>query len=421
MTEISGLDLHLGAPGLSDHLGSLADADRRSAALQAAADADAPSSEEEEWRYSPIGDLDLSAWSPQLAAPSVDIAPAPDGSWAAVVDVVNGWVVAIDLDDGWASKGLAVETDELIGRTITAPDAGQLDQLHMALAPAALRISVPAGMSVTDPVLVRSHHTGEGVASFAHSIASVGADGEIVIVERQTSAEGAVLAAPLLELDVASAGRLRWVTVQELGADAWQLGRLVSSAGDQSTLFTGIAAFGGAYARVRTDTTLDGRGSTGELVAVYYGDGEQIHDFRTFQHHKAGDTLSDLLFKGAADDEAGSIYTGLIEIHEEGAGSNAHQTNRNVKLSEDAWAWSVPNLEIHNNDVRCSHASTVSPVDVDQRFYLHARGVPPMEADRLIVAGFFDEVITRLPNDAVQADVRALIAEKLARRVGGDS
>ncbi len=92
-----------------------------------------------------------------------------------------------------------------------------------------------------------------------------------------------------------------------------------------------------------------------------------------------------------------------------------------MKLSEDAWAWSVPNLEIHNNDVRCSHASTVSPVDVDQRFYLHARGVPPMEADRLIVAGFFDEVITRLPNDAVQADVRALIAEKLARRVGGDS
>ncbi len=111
----------------------------------------------------------------------------------------------------------------------------------------------------------------------------------------------------------------------------------------------------------------------------------------------------------------------MIHIHPDGAGSNAFQTNRNIKLSPDAWAWSVPNLEIENNDVRCSHASTVSPVDADQQFYLQARGVPPVAADRLIVAGFFDEVIERLPAADLRHEVRRLVAAKLDGRGAVDA
>jgi Fe-S cluster assembly protein SufD len=109
----------------------------------------------------------------------------------------------------------------------------------------------------------------------------------------------------------------------------------------------------------------------------------------------------------------------MIHIHPEGAGSNAFQTNRNVKLGEDAWAWSVPNLEIENNDVRCSHASTVSPVDPDQRFYLHSRGIPPAIADRLIVAGFFEEALRKVPVAPAARIARALISDKLDQRLAG--
>ena len=116
-------------------------------------------------------------------------------------------------------------------------------------------------------------------------------------------------------------------------------------------------------------------------------------DFRTFQDHAAPDTTSNLLFKGAVGDQAASVYTGLIQVEKNARGTNAFQTNRNLKLSDDAWAESVPNLEIENNDVHCSHASTVGPIDEDQRFYLESRGVPPEVAERLIVAGFFDEVL----------------------------
>ncbi|HEY4376253.1 MAG TPA: SufD family Fe-S cluster assembly protein, partial [Acidimicrobiales bacterium] len=110
-----------------------------------------------------------------------------------------------------------------------------------------------------------------------------------------------------------------------------------------------------------------------------------------------------------------SVYTGLIKVEKQARGTNAFQTNRNIKLSDEAWAESVPNLEIENNDVHCSHASAVGPVDEEQRFYLESRGVPPLEADRLIVAGFFEEVVRRLPVAAVAPIVRSRVADKLER------
>jgi Fe-S cluster assembly protein SufD len=110
------------------------------------------------------------------------------------------------------------------------------------------------------------------------------------------------------------------------------------------------------------------------------------------------------------------VYTGLIHIGKQASGVTAFQTNRNVKLSDGAWAHSDPNLEIENNDVRCSHASTVGPVDEDQAFYLESRGIRPALAERLIVMGFFDEVLERLPVPGAVEILRAEISAKLDRR-----
>ena len=144
-------------------------------------------------------------------------------------------------------------------------------------------------------------------------------------------------------------------------------------------------------------------------------------DFRTFQRHEAPDTTSNLLFTGALAGAARSVYTGLIRVEAAARGTNAFQTNRNLKLSDDAWAESVPNLEIENNDVRCSHASTVAPVDPDQRFYLESRGVPPAEAERLLAMGFFGEVLDAVPVPAVAALVREEIAARIVAAVRPDT
>lgn len=415
-----------------DVVSGQSDLGERPGRSQAAADAmamDLPTTETEEWRYSPISDADFSQLmadlSPVLAAPDAGLVDAALGAAdnvtsrveaaAAKIVVVDGFAVQVDVDPGWAAKGLTVEVDG--ARTLVSPPSPTLfDSLHHAFSPAAVVVSAPAGLAVTEPVLVVTYHGSPSTLSCPHVVINVAEAGELSVVELQTSAPGAGLQLPVTELYAGPASRLRYAVLQENGADHVQIGRQVSSADGQASLAAGVAAFGGRYLRLRTDSRLVGRGATASLAAAYYGDGDQVHDFRTFQHHEARDTKSDLLFKGTQDDRSGSIYTGLIHIHADGAGTNAFQTNRNVKLSEDAWAWSVPNLEIENNEVHCSHASTVSPVDDDQRFYLHARGVPPTAADRLIVAGFYDEVLARLPVEVVRDRVKELINEKLDRR-----
>src|SRR5207302_10702368 len=174
---------------------------------------------------------------------------------------------------------------------------------------------------------------------------------------------------------------------------------------------------GGAHAAVRTDCRLVGRRATGRLRAVYFGEAQQMLDFRTFQDHAAPDTTSSLLFKGAVGGESRSVYTGLIRVRKNARGTNAFQTNRHIKLSEGAWAESVPNPETENNDVRCSHASAVGPIDADQRFHLESRGVPTPIAERLVDTGFFDEVLSGLPVPEAAAALRTLVAGKLDRQV----
>ena len=396
-----------------------------------------PSIETEEWRYSSIGDLTLDDLEPSLAEPVI-AADAIDrytdvvDERSATVIIVDGWVTEIEIAAGWAEKGLQIvastglavsDPSPVEGRAADPTLAGHaaettiFDHLHRAFSPPGVLVRVPTGLTVRAPIVVLNHQSAPGLASFPRIAVEAGDGSDVMVLERQTSTPGRGLSVPIIELRAGPAARLRYQTIQELDPEHWQLARMVSSADQQATLTAGLAAFGGRYARLRVDSRLVGRGATANLVAGYYGDGSQVHDFRVFQHHEARDTRSDLLFKGAQDDSSGSIYTGLIHIHPDGSGANAFQTNRNIKLSPDAWAWSVPNLEIENNDVHCSHASTVSPVDEDQQFYLQSRGVPPVIGDRLIVAGFFDEVIGRLPIEATRAEIRHLVSRKLDRRI----
>jgi Fe-S cluster assembly protein SufD len=151
---------------------------------------------------------------------------------------------------------------------------------------------------------------------------------------------------------------------------------------------------------------------------VYFADGAQMLDFRTLQDHDAPRTRSDLLFKGAVEDTARSVYSGLVRLRRPAQKSNAFQTNRNLVLTEGASAESIPNLEIEANDVRCSHASTVGPIDEDQLYYLESRGIQPQEAERLIVLGFFDDVFERLPVGALTTGLRRSVVDKLEHRRG---
>jgi Fe-S cluster assembly protein SufD len=342
----------------------------RTAAAERAAAAAWPTTEEEIWRYSRIGELDLDAFAP-----------------ASHEVTCTGWDLPLDEPD----PGLL--TDSL------AEAADVFAELNAAFADRPLVLQVKPGHVLAEPIVIDHHVSQEGAAVFPRLVIDVGEDAEVTIVERYTS-NG-------IEVELA---------VNRLGTQTWQIGHQVARCERDSTTLLATVALGGDYARVRTDARLEGQGAEGEQIAAYFGEGDQMHDFRTLQDHAAPKTRSNLLFKGAVEGRAQSVYTGLIKVRKEASGTDAFQTNRNLKLSEHSWAESVPNLEIETNDVRCSHASTVGPIDPEHLFYLESRGVPPAVAERLIVLGFFGEVLERLPVPTMVPELAAEVAAKLDRR-----
>ncbi len=419
-----------------------------------------PSIDEEVWRYSRIAELDLDAYeldaydldsSGSAAASATGPSPAgppamPDAvraalaayaDRAAAVVVSNGAVVHAEVAPRWAAAGVLAGplasvpgAQAALGSVLEEPtDVFAL--MNDAFSAEPVLVQVPAGLVVDEPVVVVNqidggHRPGgRAAAVFPRLVVQVGQDAQVEVLDShlgpRTGGAGLApgtggLSVPVVELDVARSGRLGYVNVQDLDLGTWQLSSQVSRVDTEASLVSACAGLGGDYARQRTDTRLVGRGATGTLLAVYFGEADQTLDFRTFQDHAAPDTTSNLLFKGAVGGRSRSVYTGLIRVRKNARGTNAFQTNRNVKLSDGAWAESVPNLEIENNDVRCSHASAVGPIDEDQRFYLESRGLPPDVAERLVVGGFFGEVLAQFPVPAAHAGLGTAVAEKFERR-----
>jgi Fe-S cluster assembly protein SufD len=363
-------------------------ADRRTAAAERLAGAALPTTEDDVWRYSRIDELDLDRLAP--GATTTEVTHGDLGR----ARVLRG-------DDG---------PHDLLGELPEAGDA--LAWLHHALVTDPVVVDVPAGVTVPDPIVVHHRGAADGTAAAVRLVVRAGADSEVRVVEVFDGGGDGVLV-PRTDLELDSAARVGFVSAQLLDTAAWSVGRLDIRAQAQASVTAGLLGFGGDYTRVRTDCRLVGRGATGDLLAAYFGDGSQTLDYRTFQDHVAPDTTSNLLFKGAVSDRSRSVYTGLIRVGKEARGTNAFQTNRNIKLSEDAWAESIPNLVIENNDVHCSHASAVGPIDEEQRFYLESRGVPTRTAERLIVAGFFAEVLDKLPVTTMRDRLDAAVAAKL--------
>ncbi len=398
-----------------------------------------PTDADEIWRYSRIDELDLDRFRPpsrdELGEPGPEPAPgggpvaAEAGERAGLVVVRNGRVVHHELDDALAGKGVLVcglatceEADvaEVLGSCSQAsPDAFTV--LHDAFLAGGAFIKVPAGVVVDKPIIVLHWSEGEGLVTFPHTLVVADESSEITVVDRFGSPDvggAGHLVDAVVELVVGDNARLRYLSVQEHGPTTWQVALQRAHVGRDASLHSSAVALGGDYARLRSESLLGGDNAESDLMAVYFGDHTQMLDFRTLQDHDAPNTSSDLLFKGAVEDEAHSVYSGLIRLRPDARKAVANQTNRNLVLTEGAGADSIPNLEIEANDVKCSHASAVGPIDEDQLYYLESRGVRPEDAERLIVLGFFDDVLERLPVPTLVRALRRSVVEKVEHRHG---
>ena len=411
---------------------------RRLAALQTLETTPFPSTEEEIWRYSRIGELDLGRFRPvpgaELDEPGSERAPG-GGPWAleagrhaALLVVRDGRVVHHEIDPALAALGVRVadlatcdddaEVQAALGSVSdAAPDYFTL--LHDAFMPGGALVVVPDGVVVDDPIVVLHWAEGDGEASFPHTLVIAGRNAEVTVLERFGSPDTEHLVDAVSELVLHENASVRYLTSQEHGPRTWHIGLQRAHLARDARLHSAAVALGGDYARLRTEARLDAPGAQSEMVAAYFGSERQMLDFRTLQDHAAPRTRSELLFKGAVEDTATSVYSGMIRLREEAQKSAAFQTNRNLVLTEGASAESIPNLEIFANDVQCSHGSTVGPIDDDQRYYLESRGIPPTDAERLIVLGFFDDIFARLPHAGLVGSLRRSVVDKVERSGSG--
>jgi Fe-S cluster assembly protein SufD len=367
---------------------------RRSAHERAIA-APFPTIDEETWRYSRIGELDLATFA---------IAETPT---TIIGESSQVTVTRVPASSAKVDASLA----ELFAQSTSTDLFNSLNLAHMDV----VVVSVARGVVASQPIIITHTVNGNGSVYFPRLVIDAAENSEVTVVERFISDDGVrSLVVPVLDARAAQSARVRYLAINELGDKSWQIGEHDSVGERDSDTLLATVALGGDYARVSTAARLRGQGSNTRQVALYFAGGTQMHDFRTLQEHAAPRTTSDLLFKGAVQDTAKSVYTGLIKIHNNAKGSVAYQTNRNLTLSHGAWAESVPNLEIETNDVKCSHASTVGPIDEDQLFYLESRGVNPDVAQRLVVLGFFDEVLAQLPVGDLAAPLRQRVAQKLS-------
>jgi Fe-S cluster assembly protein SufD len=401
-----------------------------------------PTTKLEEWRYTDLRkklDLEALRLSESETAPDdpeawperLRATMAEDRAASGHIVLIDGHVVHADLEGELARKGVvltslhaALDTHEDLVREHLAtqavpPEEGKFAALNAALWNDGIFLYVPRGVRLEHPVRVTRWASESGVAYFsrvlmvAEEASHVSYVDEVVSddFERQTLVSNAV------EVIARQGAQVQFVSVQRLGSGAFFQSVQRTLAGRDSKLDTLNVALGATVSRVDLNARLLGPGANSDMLGLYFGDANQHFDFNTSQDHVAPNTASDLLYKGALDGASRSVFRGIIRVHPNAQRTDAYQTNRNLLLSNEARADSLPNLEIEADDVKCSHGATVGELDAEAKFYLMSRGLDRITAERLVVLGFLGEVLSKLPLGGVVEKVTRVIEEKLAHHV----
>jgi Fe-S cluster assembly protein SufD len=270
--------------------------------------------------------------------------------------------------------------------------------LHQASWTQGLFVYVPEGVKI--PLPLKTWIQAEGAKSFfphALIVLEAGAEATLIDERRSGNSSQTVIANELTEIVLKEGASLRYLRIQRWNNSTAELFMQKATLEKDARFLNAAITLGGSVTKAHLETLLQGTGAHADLLGVLFGSHKQHFDFHTVQDHKAERTHSDLLYKSALKDEAKSVYTGLIRIEKSAQKSDAYQANRNLLLSDGASADSVPMLEILADDVRCTHGVAVGPVDEEQLFYLMSRGLAPADAERLIVQGFFEQVLQRVP------------------------
>jgi Fe-S cluster assembly protein SufD len=397
--------------------------DRRRTAFAAYDRLPMPSRTDEEWRRTDVSQFNPATYS-QFESPN---GHAPKGQLKDVAGSIRHDGQIQTYLDSRKTEGVILEPLVIAARdhralveprlfSLTQTDRDHFAALHSAFFTGGTFLYVPDGVVIDQPIVSQHFSHKGGTSVLPHTVIVAGRGARFNFLDEYIGEEdeGAAYRSGSAEIFVGEGADVGYVSIQKWGRNAWHLADQRARLEKDSRLRLFNVTLGGRFSKTRVEASLVGPGASAELKGIYLASDKQFFDFHTLQDHQVGNTTSDLLFKGALQDTARAVYAGLIRIEKGAARSDAYQANRNLVLSDHAKATSIPMLEIDNNDVRCTHGATVGPVDPMSMFYLQSRGIPATTAKRMIVQGFFGEVLERIPFE----QARKLVETELEARLG---
>ena len=382
------------------------------AALERYRELPLPDTTQEAWRFTDLKGFDPDAFvqnghdrgqTPAMSMLDIDV--------AGLAHVSEGGIEIEKAPEGITFEALG--DHELLGTLVGAED--KFTAHNAACWQHGLLVRVPKGIVLEQPLYVKIANATEGGSLFWRLLVVAEEGSRFSLIEEYTSSSPdlAAYSNAAVELFVEQGAKLEYVSLQNLSRETWHFATHHASVGRDAELDWVAGGFGSKKGKTRIQNDLVGTGATSRVTGAYFADGEQHLDYDTFQEHVAPNTESDFAFKGALRDHATTVWRGMIRVEPDAQKTNAYQENRNLLLSPDAHADSIPGLEILANDVRCTHGATLGQVDREQLFYLMSRGLSRSEAERLIVRGFFQDVLDRIDLEPV----REALSDALEARI----
>jgi Fe-S cluster assembly protein SufD len=341
----------------------------------------------------------------------------------------NGQLQQQVLDETLAARGVRFsslaeavqQAPELVCRALAEapprPDEHKLQSLAAALWEGGAFLYLPRGVEVAAPFQV-VHWTDTPSRALSRSLVLAEEASSAALVESYASPDSLAesLSSALVEVEVGPAARLSYAVLQERDEQAWTFTALRSEQARDSALTWMVLGLGGRLSRTELTCNLNGQGAEADLLGMVFGDERQAFDLQSLQNHLGDDTRSDLLLQVALRDRARSNFTGMIRVGQEARRTASNQVNHNMLLSGEAKADSDPKLEILNSDVtRCGHGASVGPVDEEIVYYLMTRGLSRAAAERLIIEGFFDPLLSQVPIETLRERLWASIQRRMER------
>ncbi len=407
----------------------------RLASLEQALSMEWWSGREESWRRTPrdrlprrarVGAVRSTANGRGIATPTHVFAPQ---AHAGLVHQYDGQLVAADLDEQAAASGVIVkplsvaarEHTELIQRWLGAMGAplDRYDAFGRALWTQGAFVYAPRGVVVDESLFYLVTQDAAAGDHWHYTLVVAERESQLSLIDggdaddRRVDLEEAPLIHGSVELIAEDGARLEFASVQRWHRQSAAISTTRGRVGRDASVRVTTAAFGADLDKQRIDMDMSQRGGEAEIRGLFVGDSGQHIEHVTRQHHTGAGATSDLLIRGVLTDESQAVQYGLIRIEPEGQQTSAHQTMRNLLLDDGAGADPIPMLEIEADDVKCSHAAAVGPVDRDQLFYLQARGIPPAVAERMVVRGFLAEIADGVPDEHMRDVIDELVEIQL--------